>query len=174
MSRSTPEPASPSYFYINYHLYRLVFPLMALGGAAGEHHRFLGGRGRAGAQPAGGNGSIGQRELSVASHLLGRRQRAQLLAIYGFARLVDDIGDEAPGDRSALLDWLEQELDLIYRGGLPDHPVMRALAAHDRRHSSCPTRPFRRLIEANRRDQVVDRYDTFDNCLATASCRRRR
>ena len=29
-SRSTPAPASPGDFYINYHLYRLVFPIMAL------------------------------------------------------------------------------------------------------------------------------------------------
>ena len=32
-SRSTPAPGSRRDFYINYHLYRLVFPVMALGGA---------------------------------------------------------------------------------------------------------------------------------------------
>lgn len=107
---------------------------------------------------------LGSENFPVASHLLGRRQRAQLLSIYGFARLVDDLGDEASGDRSALLDWLSQELDRIYSGGSPEHPVMRALAATI---ADCrlPDQPFRRLIEANRTDQVVTRYDSFDQLL---------
>src|SRR5947209_16218751 len=52
----------------------------------------------------------------VASRLLPARVRGDLMALYGFARLVDDVGDEAPGDREALLDALEQELDAVYRG----------------------------------------------------------
>ena len=40
----------------------------------------------------------------MALRLLGARRRRQLLALYGFARLVDDAGDEAGGDRLALLD----------------------------------------------------------------------
>ncbi len=100
----------------------------------------------------------------VASHLLGRRQRANLLAIYGFARLVDDIGDEVPADRLALLDWLEGEVDRVYAGGRLEHPVMRSLA---RAVAECglPAVPLRRLIEANRRDQTVTRYETFDELL---------
>ena len=43
----------------------------------------------------------------VASRLLAGRSREQLMAIYGFARLADDIGDEADGDRLQLLDSLE-------------------------------------------------------------------
>jgi phytoene/squalene synthetase len=35
----------------------------------------------------------------IASRLFPRELRPHLLSIYGFARLVDDIGDEAPGDR---------------------------------------------------------------------------
>src|SRR6266516_2156751 len=52
----------------------------------------------------------------VASRLLPRRTRGHLLALYGFARLVDDIGDEAEGDRQALLDFLDAELDRTYDG----------------------------------------------------------
>ena len=53
---------------------------------------------------------------------------AQLLAIYGFARLVDDVGDEAAGDRGALLDWVEAELDRRSTDdAMPEHPAMRAL-----------------------------------------------
>jgi squalene synthase HpnC len=106
----------------------------------------------------------GSENFPVASYLLGRRQRMQLLTIYGFARLVDDLGDEAPGDRMALLDWLEGELDRIYNGGRPDHPVMCELAGTV---AECrlPDQPFRRLIEANRRDQLVNRYESFDELL---------
>ncbi len=100
----------------------------------------------------------------VASHLLGRRQRAHLLAIYGFARLVDDIGDEVPGDRLALLDWLEGELHQLYAGGRPEHPVMRALAPAVA-ECGLPPAPLHRLIEANRRDQAVTRYESFDDLL---------
>ena len=38
------------------------------------------------------------------------------MAIYGFARLTDDLGDEAEGDRLALLDWLEQRLERAAAG----------------------------------------------------------
>jgi squalene synthase HpnC len=100
----------------------------------------------------------------VASRLLGRRARRHLLAVYGFARLVDDIGDEAEGDRLALLDWAEEELDRVYAGQGPEHPVMRALAPTVR-ECPLPAEPFRRLIEANRRDQAVTRYESFDELL---------
>lgn len=100
----------------------------------------------------------------VASRLLAGGVRGHLLAIYGYARLVDDIGDEADGDRSALLDWVDDELDRIYAGGEPEHPVMRALARSVRARA-LPQEPLRRLIAANRRDQEVTRYGTFDELL---------
>ena len=39
----------------------------------------------------------GSENFTVASAILGRRRARHLMAIYGFARLVDDVGDEAPG-----------------------------------------------------------------------------
>jgi squalene synthase HpnC len=101
----------------------------------------------------------------VAGRILGGRVRGHLLAVYGFARMVDDIGDEAHGDRLALLDWVEDELDLVYAGDEPEHPVMRALVPTVRA-CALPPEPFRRLIAANRRDQEVTRYETFDELLA--------
>lgn len=106
----------------------------------------------------------GDENFPVASRLLGRRARGHLLAIYGFARLVDDIGDEAEADRLALLDWAEDELDRVYAGRYPEHPVMRTLGPTVR-DCALPADPFGRLIEANRRDQAVTRYDTFDELL---------
>ena len=107
----------------------------------------------------------GRENFPVASYLLGRRQRAHLLTIYGFARLVDDLGDEVSGDRLALLDWLEGDLDRIYGGGQPEHRVMQALAPTVA-ECALPAELFRRLIEANRQDQRVTRYATFDELLA--------
>lgn len=100
----------------------------------------------------------------VGGLLLGRRLNRHLLALYGFARLVDDIGDEAPGDRLVLLDQVERELEIIFAGGLPLHPVMCALAPTVRERQ-LPRGPFLRLIEANRIDQRVTRYATFEELL---------
>jgi phytoene/squalene synthetase len=100
----------------------------------------------------------GDENFPVALWLLGPRLRRHLLAIYGFARLVDDVGDEAAGDRLELLDQIERELDH------PRHPVMRTLAA-TARECRLPREPFLRLIEANRRDQVVSRYTSLEQLL---------
>ena len=103
--------------------------------------------------------------FTVASLIVGPRRQAHLRAIYGFARLVDDVGDEATGDRGALLDEVEAELDRIYAGESATHPLMRSLAVSVR-ECSLPESPLRRLVQANRQDQVVRRYQTFDELLA--------
>jgi squalene synthase HpnC len=98
----------------------------------------------------------------VASLLFPREHRRHLRAIYGFARLVDILGDEWEGDRLAALDELEAELDRCYGAGEPRWPVMRQLkptiAARD-----LPREPFARLIEANRMDQRVSEYESWDD-----------
>ena len=107
----------------------------------------------------------GQENFTVASAVLGRRSQMHLMAIYGFARLVDDVGDEAAGDREGLLDLVDSELERIYRGQQPEHPVMRRLA-DTVRTCELPASPFRRLVEANRRDQLVSRYETYEQLLS--------
>jgi squalene synthase HpnC len=105
--------------------------------------------------------------FTVASAILGRRRARHLMAIYGFARLVDDVGDESPGDRDALLDLVELELSGVFgEAGVPRprHPLMQALAV-TARECGLPRPPFERLIEANRVDQVVSRYETFEQLL---------
>jgi squalene synthase HpnC len=106
----------------------------------------------------------GDENFPVASRFLPRAVRTHLLAVYGFARLADDIGDEAEGDRVELLDWLEGELDRAFRGAAT-HPLLANLTPTIRRFD-LPSDPFRRLIEANRWDQVVRRYETFDDLRA--------
>ncbi|WP_277832250.1 squalene synthase HpnC [Speluncibacter jeojiensis] len=98
----------------------------------------------------------------VASVLLPRAHRRHLTALYGFARTVDDIGDEAPGNRMALLDQAAHQLDRIYSGRLTPESPYRELSATIR-ECDLPRGPFDRLIQANRQDQVVTRYATYAN-----------
>jgi phytoene/squalene synthetase len=98
-------------------------------------------------------GQAADENFPVALRLLPRAVRDHLLAVYGFARLADDIGDEAQGDRLALLDWLAAELDRASRG-VATHPLLARLTPTIRQFD-LPLDPFQRLIEANRRDQVV-------------------
>jgi squalene synthase HpnC len=97
----------------------------------------------------------------VASLLFPRRLRPHLRNVYGFARLVDILGDEVEGDRLVALDELEREVDACYTGE-PSWPVLRALAPtiHE---FALPREPFKRLIEANRIDQRVSEYETWDD-----------
>ncbi|MFI0215096.1 squalene synthase HpnC [Streptomyces lydicus] len=120
----------------------------------------------------------------VAPFFLPHAWRADLMAVYGFARLVDDIGDGdlAPGggdavllgldraqydDRPALLDALEADLRRVFsdRAPGPKHPLMRRLGPTVRRCELTPE-PFLGLIEANRQDQRISRYATYDDLVA--------
>jgi squalene synthase HpnC len=113
----------------------------------------------------------GGENFPVASRVLPRPLRAHLLAVYGFARLVDELGDaDASGgvqDRLAALDWLERELDRAFGGEAESsvaaeeqHPLLVRLAATVR-ECGLSREPFARLIEANRVDQRVSRYETW-------------
>ncbi|MFF7548880.1 squalene synthase HpnC [Streptomyces canus] len=117
----------------------------------------------------------------VAPFFLPKDWRTDLIAVYGFARLVDDIGDGdlAPGgadagllgvspeeaeDRLLLLDAFEADLGRVF-DGTPGHPLLRRLQATVRRRALTPE-PFLGLIAANRQDQLVTRYETYDDLLA--------
>lgn len=120
----------------------------------------------------------------VAPFFLPRSWRDDLMAVYGFARLVDDIGDGdlAPGgadarllgvpadeadDRLVLLDAFEADLHRVFdpAGPEPRHPLLLRLQPTVRRHALAPE-PFLGLIAANRQDQLVKRYETYDDLLA--------
>ena len=103
----------------------------------------------------------GGENFPIASLLAPRAARPHLRAIYGFARLVDNIGDEADGDRLGLLDVLEAELDACYRGAAQT-PHMERLQATIA-EKGLPREPFARLIEANRIDQRQDRYESWED-----------
>jgi squalene synthase HpnC len=110
----------------------------------------------------------GGENFPVASILSPRELRPHLMSVYGFARLVDQVGDEvgdSPAERLRLLDWVNGELDTVYRGAAPSHPLLRRLAWTIERFE-IPRPPFDRLVAANRQDQTVTRYATFQYLLA--------
>ncbi len=112
-------------------------------------------------------GRAATENFRVASRLLGRDRRSHLLAIYGYARLVDYLGDDYPGDRLAALDWMARQTDLALAD--PEQPEVHALiAAAARTVGVVGADPgaLGDLIAANRQDQVVRAYPTFDALMA--------
>jgi len=132
---------------------------------------------------AGAAGQASAENFPVALRLLPARHRRHLMAVYTFARTVDDVGDEAlpatpapdqahdkarvpahPTDQAAhrlgLLDDLDDDLGRLYRG---ETPRLEVIAQLDPVITECgiPAQPFRDLIQANRQDQLVARYQTF-------------
>ncbi|MEU0100110.1 squalene synthase HpnC [Streptomyces sp. NPDC006267] len=124
-------------------------------------------------------GKAADENFPVAPFFLPRAWRDDLMAVYGFARLVDDIGDGdlAPGgadarhlglepeqsdDRLAMLDAFETDLRRVFAptGEDPRHPLLRGLRPTVRRRALTPE-PFLGLIEANRQDQKIRRYGTY-------------
>lgn len=139
----------------------------------------------------------GTENFPVASRVLPARVRADLMALYGWARLVDEIGDNLAGDRLAALDEVERQLlsaladgaggggdpawspglgpqagqghggggpawspGLAPQAGQPLHPLVDQVAESVRR-LGLPAQPLLDLVEANRQDQRVFRYETF-------------
>ena len=104
-----------------------------------------------------------QENFTVVSWFLPRELRGPMFAVYAFCRYTDALGDEAAGDRLALLDEWEAELRAAFDGS-PSHPIGVALAHLARRKPLEPD-PFLRLIEANRLDQTRTRYADFQELL---------
>ncbi|MBD0747868.1 squalene synthase HpnC [Streptomyces sp. CBMA152] len=122
-----------------------------------------------------------EENFPVAPFFLPRAWRDDLMAVYGFARLVDDIGDGdlAPGgadaralgvspadadDRLVMLDAFETDLRRVF-DATPHHPLLLALQPTVRRRSLSPE-PFLGLVAANRQDQQVKRYETYEDLVA--------
>jgi squalene synthase HpnC len=159
---------------------------------ASEHAH--GGRGdaRTAAITAGAAAQAGAENFPVALRALPARYRRHLMAVYRFARTVDDIGDatlptapatsappaggapsaddhpagghsaDDPGERLRLLDELDDDLGRLYRGQASRLEVIGQLAATVA-ECGLPSQPLRDLIQANRQDQLVSRYQTFDD-----------
>jgi phytoene synthase len=98
---------------------------------------------------------------------LPRSLRGDLLALYAYARLVDQVGDEVEGDRTLLLDALSRDL-LRIPDSEPEHPILQKMAPVVRRHG-LRLETLERLIEANRRDQDLRRVSSWDELVETCT-----
>ena len=96
----------------------------------------------------------------VGSVLFPRALRPHVRALYCYARLVDELGDAYEGDRLAALDELEAQVALTFEGE-PTWPVLRNVQPTVREFE-LPREPFMRLIEANRMDQRISEYETWE------------
>ena len=101
--------------------------------------------------------------FTVGSWFLPRWALQHTYNIYAYCRTVDDLGDEAAGDRLALLDQWEEDVHRCYMGD-PRHPVLLALQETIRQYD-IPSEPFLKLIEANRTDQRQARHPTYADLL---------
>jgi squalene synthase HpnC len=85
------------------------------------------------------------------------------MAVYAFARFVDDLGDAPEGgpssDRLARLDAVDADIDRMY-AGRPTLPVTTALLP-TALECQLPAADLHLLVEANRCDQVKSRYETY-------------
>ena len=111
-------------------------------------------------------GQMGRENFPVALRVLPRGVRADLAAVYRYARFVDDVGDEAPVDtagRLQLLELVERDV-LLLAGGAPSLPPVADLGGVTQRHG-VPVTAYLDLVEANRVDQRQASYETFDDLL---------
>jgi squalene synthase HpnC len=99
----------------------------------------------------------------VVSFLLPKELHQDFYNVYAFCRWADDLGDEIgdPQESLSLLAWWRVELEAMYRGAA-SHPVFVALKGTVDRHD-IPIEPFDRLIRAFEQDQIVNRYQTFED-----------
>jgi squalene synthase HpnC len=104
-----------------------------------------------------------QENFTVVSWVLPKALRPHFFSLYAFCRYTDDLGDEAEGDRLAQLDEWERKLLGCYEG-LRKDPIFAALGSTIDRYR-IPPEPFLDLIEANRMDQRISRFATYDDLL---------
>ncbi|MGE3807893.1 MAG: squalene synthase HpnC [Gemmataceae bacterium] len=103
--------------------------------------------------------------FSVASVLLPRRLVRHFHNVYAYCRWADDLADEAGGGKHALelLRWWRGELLRCYAGEAC-HPVMVALQDTIARFR-IPRGPFLDLLFAFEQDQLVKRYQGYEQLL---------
>jgi squalene synthase HpnC len=100
--------------------------------------------------------------FTVVSRLAPRRLRRDLTRVYAFCRTTDDIGDESGEATFALkrLERWQEEVEALFSGVLPSHPVLVALAPTLVTHRLA-AQPFLDLIAANMQDQRVSEYEDW-------------
>ncbi len=115
---------------------------------------------------------VATENFPVALRTLPRTYREDLLAIYSFARLVDDMGDEPGRDGPRALTHVLRDLDLaladLARAQRGDQVHLSPLAGLTDLFARChpPIDCFEALVRANVVDQVRREYVTREDLLA--------
>ncbi|MBB4904823.1 phytoene/squalene synthase family protein [Actinophytocola algeriensis] len=102
------------------------------------------------------------RTYFLATRFLPAASRPSVHALYGFARLADEIVDNAvaPGDPAQALTTLEKALAEAFAGAPPAHPVLLALTDTVRRHD-IDEALFTEFLASMRMDLTITGYATF-------------
>jgi squalene synthase HpnC len=103
--------------------------------------------------------------FTVGSYFLPKKLRQHICNVYAFSRFADDLADEEKSLENSmkkLEDW-DQKLSACYKGDF-QHPIFVALAETIQTFQ-IPQQLFQNLLIAFKQDQLVNRYETFENLL---------
>ena len=110
--------------------------------------------------------------FSVISRFLPADVARDLTRIYAYCRCTDDFGDESGDQALARLRSWRADVDAMFLGDAPIHPVLVALRDTVERHRLAP-QPFVDLIAANVQDQTVNHYASWEElhayCMLSAA-----
>lgn len=108
----------------------------------------------------------------VASPFLYGPIRLDLARFYAYCRTTDDLGDESGEWVNQRLDRWRSDVEALFAGELPVHPVLYALRETIARRK-LPSQPFLDLIAANVQDQTVKAYESWPQleayCMLSAA-----
>lgn len=103
--------------------------------------------------------------FTVGSYFLPKELRQHICNVYAFSRFADDLADEEATPENSikkLNDW-EQKLTACYDGNF-QHPIFVALSETITTFQ-IPQQLFQNLLMAFKQDQLINRYETFDDLL---------
>jgi squalene synthase HpnC len=99
------------------------------------------------------------------SGLVRGPQARDLMRIYAYCRTTDDLGDESGPHALQRLERWRGEVEGLFAGIAPVHPVLVALCETVNR-CRMPQQPFLDLIQANVQDQRVTSYESWPQLRA--------
>lgn len=90
-------------------------------------------------------------------------KRDAVTVLYAFCRELDDVVDDCAdaGVAQAALNWWREDLDRVFDGKMPEHPVNQALRAVKDKFA-LPKNEFEALIDGMQMDLAQARYGSFD------------
>jgi phytoene synthase len=104
----------------------------------------------------------GSLSFSLASRLLGRREREAILMLYAWCRHCDDATDAPGAGKAAVVGELREKTAAALSGTPSREPVFRGLAALARR-VPIPTAYFDELLLGMEMDATGSRYETLSD-----------